>query len=427
MKNIDDNIIAAFIVSSENLSQAIEFGVTQDWFQQALHKNVFSMLVNLLEKNEWTPSTSANLLSSKKVFSKFPALDGICQNVQEWAFSIDDFLDALDVLKTNHITERVRQAGAEIGSRLSRFDDPCEVASDMINMLEGVSSLSASEEQNPNEIAEELIDIDGKIRRGVPVGLPFPWDEMQRKTFGIPFKAVSPLAGRDGKGKSRLATFLALQWAITGFPGLYFPFEDTVVRCLRNLAAGIGEYDAFSFNRSNTSDSAFQKHLKCIDVAKSLPIHFCDNETNIKRIISKIAYHKRKHRIRWVVIDGFKDIHSSAKENRTQEEVSMMRMLTAAARKYDVSIIPVMHLNKIEDEKWISKQSITGAGDQTKSARMVIVYQDYVPEEVKSNLGYGEIYDENFFILDAQKTSYGNKCLIGLIKDLERGRFSVAE
>jgi len=423
MHDFENEMISAFVVSSENLNQAIEFGVESDWFTKLSRANIFEYLSTLIVDGcVWSAGTSANFFMSKNTYNKFPDLLEICEVVPDWAFSVEDLADAFDALQSQRLISKMAEVSAEITSRLKRLDDPVEISADMVLKLEEIGSTSSANERTSEDIAENLIDLDSKIRAGEIVGLPFPWHELQVKTFGIPFKAVTPLTGRDGKGKSRLATFLAMTWALQGLGGAYFPYEDTDVRCLRNLASGLGGYDAFVFNRSGTSDALFQKHKECIERAKNLPIHICDYETSIKRVISKIAELKRKHGIRWAVIDGMKDLAGMKAENRTQEEVKIMRMLTSAARKYDVSIIPVMHINKVADDVWISKQNITGSGDQTKSARMVLVYQDYVPEEVKKKT-YPNVYDDNFFILDAQKTSYGNRCMHGLIKNLEQGRF----
>ena len=423
MHNFENEMIASFVVSSENLSQAIEFGIESCWFTSEIRANIFDFLAGLAAEGEsWTSGTSATFLMSKNAYKKFNGLLEICENVPDWAFSVDDLADAFDALQSQHLIRKMQEAAMEINNRIQRLDDPIEISADIISKLEEIRATSSANERTSDEIAANLIDIDTKIRDGEIVGLPFPWHELQAKTFGIPFKAVTPLTGRDGRGKSRLATFLALTWALRGIGGVYFPYEDTDIRCLRNLASGLGGYDAFLFNRAGSSDQMFGKHVEYIEKARNLPIHICDYENSAKRVVSKIAELKRKHGIRWAVIDGLKDLGGIKAENRTQEEVKIMRMLTGAARKYDVSIIPVMHINKIEDKVWISKQNITGSGDQTKSARMVLVYQDYIPEEIRQKV-CPNAYNKNLFILDAQKTSYGNRHLMPLLKNLEQGRF----
>lgn len=422
MNDIESNMIASFFVNSENLSQAIEAGIVEEWFKDTNLGGMFHEMTELIKESTWNPNTSGNVMMSKGVFDRYPDMLEVCSVIPEWAYNLEDLGDAFDLMKVNYQVTILRNAMLKVSTRVTEGDDPSEIASAIIADLEELENIGDSEERHTNDIANDLIELDEKIVAGESVGLPFPWRDLQRKTYGIPFSAVSPLAGRDGKGKSRLATYFAVQWATAGFAGLIFPFEDTELRCLRNASANYAEYDAFNVNSEHVSPQFMEKHVDSIRNVSKLPLYICDYACKIDKIIGKIASHKRKHDIKWVIIDGFKDISSSGGENRTQEEVRMMRTLTAAARKYKVAIIPVMHLNKVEDDKWISKQAITGSGDQTKSARMVMVYQDYVPEDIKLSHA-PQCFDDNLFVLDIQKASYGDKALKPLIKNLEQGRF----
>jgi replicative DNA helicase len=426
MNSIESNIIASLYVNSENLSQAIEFGMTGEWFRDCSHGAIFSELQKLLAKSTWNPNTSSNVMISNGVFDRHPQLLEVCTDIPEWAFSLDDLQDAFEVLRCNHGIDRIRKASLKISTMATEGEDPFEIASLIIAELEDMENIGHSEERTTKAIAKDLIKLDKKIVSGEKIGLPFPWEDIQRATYGIPFSAVTPLAGRDGKGKSRLATYLGVQWASEGYGGLIFPFEDTELRCMRNASANLSEYDAFNVNNEHVSPKFLENHYESINRTAKLPFYICDYAHKIERIISQIATHKRKYDIKWVIIDGFKDVSSSGGENRTQEEVRMMRALTAAARKYKVAIIPVMHLNKVVDDKWISKQDITGSGDQTKSARMVMVYQDSVPDEIKQTVVDGFAL-ENLFVLDIQKASYGHPTLKPLVKNLEQGRFDEVE
>jgi len=387
--SFENELIAALYVSSENMNQAVEFGIRPDWFGTQELGLIYAFLAELAQSKTWTTNSSTNVMIAAGAFERFPWMLDICAEIPDWAFSLDDMGDAFEVIRGTHGVNCLRKAALMISTRASDGDDPFDIAADVMARLEELETIGSSEERTLKQISVDLIALDQKIAAGEPVGLPFPWAELQRRTHGIPFSAVSPLCGRDGQGKSRLATFLAVQWARTGFAGLIFPFEDTELRCLRNASANLGEYDAFSVNNPYVSptfmgkhiDAAFSvnnpyvsptfmgKHIDAIGEAVNLPLHICDYSTRIESIVGTIASHKRKYDIDWVIIDGFKDIAASNGENRTQEESRIMRALTSAARKYKVAIIPIMHLNKVADDKWISKQDITGSGDQTKSAR----------------------------------------------------------
>jgi len=426
MNNIENEIISAFYLNSENLHQAIEFGVSSTWFRNEQISDIYSFMVELSKAKEWNQNTAANVFIGAGGFDKFPEILEICSIIPDWAFNLEEINDAFEVLRGNHAVDKLRNASLDISTLTSNGSDPFDVATKVITDLEELENLGCSDERTNAQIATDVIDLDRKIMAGEPVGLPFPWRKLQKETNGVPFSAVSPLAGRDGKGKSRLATWLGVHWACSGFPGMTFPFEDTEIRCLRNMACALGEYDAFKLSQPYLPDNFKEMHEEAVHRASKLPMYICDYAHRIEQIVSQIATHKRKYGIRWAIIDGFKDIASSGGENRTQEEVKIMRALTACARKYKVAIIPVMHINKIEDDRWISKQFITGSGDQTKSARMTMIYQDHIPADMKDNIA-PDCYDDNLFALDAQKTSYGTPTVMPLIKCLEKGRFEEYE
>ena len=249
--------------------------------------------------------------------------------------------------------------------------------------------------------------------------MPFPWESFQRKTFGIPLKAITPLAGRDGKGKSRLATFLAHHWLQCGYAGIYFPFEDSAQRFMSNLAATHGQYDMFTIRRGSPPPRFMDRHAECLDAVSKMPIVVSDAPVCVERIVSKIANAKRSHDIRWAVIDGIKDIITPNAESQTVAENRMVAALVRAAKEYNIALIPVSHLTDIEDDKWISKRNVRGTKIQSQSARMVLVFQDAGFPSWASTYPI----EDGDVVLDCQKSSYGDRGLIHLRMELEKGRF----
>lgn len=405
------------------LPKVIDAGVKPDTFYNRQNEVLFE---NIIEMDKSGKSldvlTLAEWLKDNGALDAVGGLDRLTE-LQDWTLVPAHANEYSDIVIEHKKLRRIIESANDAIMRAYRKDEAKDIANIAVVEIEAVNEASG-DIRTTADIAKDLIVLDKKIVAGEPIGLPFPWPELQKKTFGIPFSAVSPLTGRDGRGKSRLATYLAVHWASIGFAGLIFPFEDTELRCLRNAASNFGEYDAFNINNPYASPTFMDTHIESIKRTSNLPLYICDYANKIDQIVSMISLHKRKHDIEWVIIDGFKDVFSSGGENRTQEEVKMMRELTAAARKYGVAIIPVMHINKIEDSKWISKQDITGSGDQTKSARMVMVYQDFIPEELKNKFA-PNCYDEGLLMLDVQKASYGNRAIFPLIKNLEQGRFDM--
>jgi replicative DNA helicase len=299
-----------------------------------------------------------------------------------------------------------------------------EDANELIQQLSESSGIALGNIRTLYDVARDAYSIDEKIQRGESFGLPFPWRSFQLRTFGIPARAVTPFAGRDGKGKSRCASYLTHHWVRAGIPILYFPFEDTSERLLTRMAATHGGYDTFDLRRRQSNGLLFEKHAKCLDEVSKLPLYVHDRAEKVSKIAEVIAYHKTKYDIQGVVIDGFKDIIAEGGENQTSRENGIMATLVEAAKAYDVAIVTISHLTKVEDDHWISKQYIKGSGTQTQSARMVLVLQDSgFPAGMSER--WGDM--GNNVVLDCVKSNYGDTGVIVLEKDLEHGRFVEVE
>jgi len=420
MRNIEHDILSTCMFNSDNMQTAMESGVMHEWFDDSKDGDMFTALFELVAVTRWNKRDNILVMQSGKIFDKHPMAMGYCEETPQWAHSIEDFKSAIDVLRSNHASRKVLIAATGAINEIGKGEDPFTVMDSMGATLETLNETSDKESRSIEEITDEAFKISQMIADGKPFGLPFPWRNFQLRTLGIPSKAVTPLAGRDGKGKSRLATCLTEYWVTREIPILYFAFEDTAERMVSNLAATYGGYDMFSIRRGAGTPEFMDKHREALRRVAELPLHVCDRSATVERLVTEIAIHKRKYGIRGVVVDGFKDLITSVGENQTQKENHIMAALVRAAKEYDVAIIPVMHLTKIEDGQWISKRSIKGAGSQTQSARAVLVFQDSgFPDGMKSV--YGGMDDT--IVLEAQKTSYGDTGSVVLRPELERGRF----
>ena len=322
----------------------------------------------------------------------------------------------------NHYAEIVLEK-----SRCRAIIDKANIVTDMA--YSGEDSFKIAQEMGVSlhaqkedifEIAREAEELDRKIARGERVGIPFPWHSLQQKTYGIPKKAVTPLAGRDGCKKSRLVTYMANHWLQMGISGLYFPFEDSKHRFMSNLAASYGQYDMFTIRSGHTSDAFLDRHAECLARVADYPLEINEEDTSIDDVETAIL----KSDAEWVVIDGLKDVFSTGGENQTARDNDISAVLNRVARRKDVAIITISHLTKIEDGTWINRFSIRGSGNQNTSGRMVMLLQDAgFPAGMTEK--YGDM-SENI-ILQVPKASYGHTGIVVLKPELEHGRFVEVE
>jgi len=411
MEQIEKQVLSASMLTYENYALAIERGVTGAWFCEC--GPVFDALADY---GEWNERDSMVVLSP--VVEKFKCHD-LIEDVPEWAFNIEEFESAVDVLSGVYAKRTLLNSISRATHSLSEGEDPAEVAGRLIASAEAMNESIKNGDISTAEIVDSALERDKLVADGGRVGLPFPWHSFQRRTFGIPNRAVTPLAGRDGKGKSRLTTYLASWWVSSGTPILYMPFEDGKERFISNVAASVGGYDMFTIKREYVPPDFMPMHEGFMQKVKGMPIYVEDMPCTAEKITSIIAKHKRKYGIEGVVIDGLKDVVPSGGDGEVGRENHINSVLVRAAIKYDVAIITVSHLTDIEDDKWISKRNIRGSKRQSQSARMVLMYQDRVLPKIESRFCMldGDI------VLECQKNSYGEGGIIPLRPEFFRGRF----
>jgi hypothetical protein len=417
MRKVGDEILGACLFDSANLALAIERGVEPSWFEN--NGAVFKALCEIGQ--EWDKRTSINVLEAAGIYTKHPVALDLSAIIPEWSYDLEEVGGALEVLAGEHAKRCLTTSIVTAQSRLATGDDPFNVGADLAIQAEELDNIGdAGRERTTKDVANAALEIDEKIAVGDRFGLPFPWHNFQRKTFGLPTKAVVPLMGRDGVSKSRLATYLAHFWVSSGIPILYFAFEDSAERFMSNLAATHGEYDMFSIKRDIVNPDFMPRHTNAMSRVSEFPIYVEDMPCSAEKVFSHIAKYKRKYDIEGVVIDGIKDVIFSKGEATTSQENHRDQVINRAAKRFDVSVLTISHINKIDEDKWISRRNITGSDNQNKSARMTLVYQDSgFPGDMRQKF----MLDEGDMVLQCQKASYGDKGYVCLRPELEKGRF----
>jgi KaiC/GvpD/RAD55 family RecA-like ATPase len=414
----DNQILAVLRRGDEYVIEAINAGLSVDWFESYVAKRCWTYLETLVEAKRWD-DLSGNVVLAPMFKEIDGSIDAMSEDIPDWGFTVEEFIEGLSQFREEHIRKRTLSILQEGTKSLFDGEFPDDVCASVANKLSNTETVAT--ERSLRDLASDALKLDTAVASGERVGLPFPWEDFQQRTFGIPLKAVTPLAGRDGKGKSRLAMYLSHFWLQEGIPGLYMPFEDGAERYMTAMAATHGKYDTFDLRRNNVPESFLMRHTVAMDELTKLPLSVDDQATTVESIIAKISKAKQKHNIEWVVVDGFKDIVRSVGENAVMQDNHMFASLKRAAHKYDVAILSIHHLTKLEDESWISKRDIKGSGELTQSSRMTLVYQDTVCAPVMDVYG---TQAEDAIVLDCQKASYGDKGYVVLKPDLQRGSFS---
>jgi len=400
----------------DSLPKCAETGITSEAFYDRRHQALFEA-VDGMDGERTDALLIAQVLADRGLIEKVGGYDYLIE-LQDATLVTGHIESYIEIVLEKHMARQLIEQCSTAIDKVYEGGSP-----DFISMehLSAVDALIPPPKETMLGAINEQLALDEKIANGEAVGLPLPWSRAQRTTHGIPFSTVTPLAGRDGKGKSRLATFLAKYWVVDcKIPILYFPFEDTTGRFLKNFAATMGGYDAFKMNH-NPSKEFRQTHSDCMLNINKLPLYVHDIPSTGDELTSLIYSHKKKYGVRGIVIDGWKDIIMEGGDSTTAMEGALMAKLILAAKKTNTALIPVMHLRDIEDEKWISKREIRGNKQLTQSSRMTMLYQDSgFPDSMANEYGLRAV---NHAVLDICKCSYGYETIVPMVRDLERGRF----
>ena len=413
----EKSILGSMLLEPETtIDRVRELLLTPESFYDFRHQILFDILQGM-DGERVDAILIAQIITDQNMLEKVGGYDYLTELQEDVAssFHVEHYAK---IILEKHRARLVLERAADAIEKIGNGSDPDLVNLSLVADLETIAPPQPyTMDDAINEAAEQI----EMILRGELVTLPFPWREFQHATFGIPIGAVTPLLGRDKTGKSRLAIQLVEHWVSLPepLPTLVFAFEDRKSRYLQAFASTIGSYDSFTIRR-NPSPEHVKTVRASLERIKALPLYVVDDAKSAEDVAATIGAYKRKHGIKAVVIDGFKDIMATKGENRTGEENHIFETVKRAAGKYDVGVLQIEHTHDVLDYTWLSKRNIRGSKQRAQSARSFLIYQDCGFSE-KLIARYGSM--DECIVLDCPACSYGDPSLVVLRPELERGRF----
>lgn len=268
------------------------------------------------------------------------------------------------------------------------------------------------------------------IKKGGLAGLPTPWKIFNDCVGGAPFGDPTIIAGREGTRKSHLANQWAVYAAVTEkIPGVYFAMEDGLDMTIGRAACCLAGLDSWRiFVRGLFTDEAMHAVDEAAKRIIASPLTIIgDRGYDIDGIAAEIGRGVAKHGWRFAFLDSFKDIYGKG-QDQSSLEIYKVNRISDIARRHDMAIITTYHINKVLPEdggysedrdgnQIISYRAITGRGEITKSARMILMLQCNALRNKDDNLTLSN------FRLDCQKHTHGPPGKVKLILNPATGQF----
>lgn len=304
----------------------------------------------------------------------------------------------LRMMRDKHTQRRLVRVGAEIAHSAFEWEKTDASSDDIIDLVSGaeaktfaVLEAARGQTEHANDAkpasvgVAEWIEYNERIEqnRGRIVGVETGILELDSTFHGIDDSEgeLVVFAGRPGRGKTALACSIAHHLAVDcGVPGVVFSIEMTGNQFYIRMLLGMASVDtskAFTGNYSRADGEALQ-----VQVAKTsrAPLWVCDNAAlNEMEILAQLQFLKRKHGIRWFMVDHLHKVRHTNPRIQADERVrlvSVMETLRYAKKELRLAGFILVQLSRETDRNKTSAPmlvDLSGSGAIEQDTEGVVV------------------------------------------------------
>jgi replicative DNA helicase len=406
------SVIGSCLVGEGKIDDIIDYGVRADWLYCPKNRMIFEAVFEMASNGD-----HIDLLTLGEKLSLAGALDQ-CGGYEYLEGCIDATPTAehweyySEIVKDKHDRRQVIQCAEDAVDACQTDASPIEIIANLSSRITDI--ITHETETSPADDMDDNIQVLDNAYNGIVSGIPLPWPKFSSRIGGLQKASVIPLVGRDGKGKSGALAQIIDFNVQNSVPTLCFSFEDVKRRLLLRMGGVRMHYSAFGVETGmSLTNGVWGKmclaekqgvHKKMVaykeiidEAARKGLFHVYDKKMTVEEVVQKIRHHHRVHKIECATIDGFKDILHSKGDGRTACEKHIAEQLQNVAKECNLAMPVVSHINKIDEGVMIGKIHVTGAGEQVKGARQVLIFQD---------AGNEKIEEDNLFAMCAAKANF---------------------
>ncbi|MBS7698593.1 DnaB-like helicase C-terminal domain-containing protein [Chelatococcus sp. YT9] len=409
-------LLGAILMDTSALEKARSIVEASD-FSEEVHAKIFEAMCHQQDEGGVITAGLVRMVTGNADLGGVTITEYLTK-LYENASSVANAGQYAKAIKRASLFRKMAAAGADLLERArvaSVIDDPAEVASDTIDILDGVASASMPDSLRRvslGEAAVEAIDAawdarSGKVVRGAPYGIP----SLDRKTMGMRPGQLIIVAARPGMGKTTAGVAFALNSAKVGH-GVFFFSLEMVAKELgeRALAAmcyspqremityrGIAE-------GSSLSEEAFSRLKSAAERYSKLPF-IIEQEAGLT--VSQIAARARRakaqmaqkgQKLSVLVVDHIGLLRASTRYagNKVQEVTEITGALKVLAKELGVAVVALSQLSReVEKRNGNDKRpqlsDLRDSGSIEQDADMVMaLYREAYYLERKPNLSEEE-------------------------------------
>ncbi|MCF7848560.1 MAG: hypothetical protein K9M45_06900 [Kiritimatiellales bacterium] len=408
-----------------------DIGLKSEAFYDRRHQTLFDELLSMYRVNgrAMDAITIADWLKDKGQLDKIGGYDYLIQ-LQDSTLVAAHIQHYADSVQKSHLKRQViEQASAAIDLAYRPGTAETELIQSMQNFT---LDISASEKNTGKEEAvASILQMYADAKAGGTKGVPIQFQKINSFTGGAPKGLVTVLCGRGGKGKSMFLGQWLNMLGKEGIPATSLCFEDGIETTMARMASCRGGYSHFKMSMGDGRPDWDQLATDCLGKVRAYPVEFVSKKMNIEQIRNRLFQDRETRGIEVAIIDGFKDIsRPSTKYNDTGFEEYISQELTDIARRLNIAVVVVLHLQKIPPNVEIDITNIRGSAQIANDCRVAWALQDFVSWNGAEKEKYGHRLQERdeygspaVYAFSVIKTNHGKTCRVPIQKQLDLSRF----
>ncbi|NOQ67671.1 MAG: replicative DNA helicase [Desulfobacterales bacterium] len=345
-------VLGSVLLQQGALVKILELVAPSDFYREA-HKNIFSAMVSLFEKNEPQDIiTVSNILKDKNKLDEIggPAYLANLTDIVPVAANIIYYAQ---IIRSKAILRRLIQTSIEIAARC--YEEQEDIDSLVDDAEKTIFEISQTKSNQGFQALSKIIPESFKRierlaeKKELITGVPTGYDDLDGITCGLQSSDIIILAGRPSMGKTALAMNIVQHAAIFHkVPVAVFSLEMSKEQLGMRMLCSVSRVDSQDLRTGHIRDTDWPKLARATGILSDAPIFIDDSPAiSVLEMRAKSRRLKTEHNIGLVVVDYLQLMRGRSNTERREQEISeISRSLKAMAKELDLPVIALSQLNR---------------------------------------------------------------------------------
>jgi len=389
------SVLGGVLLENEALNRVVEVVNESDFYREA-HRQIFSALLGLYERNE-----PADLITLSETLKKRDALEEV-GGIEYLNFLVNSVPTAANIvyyakiIKEKSIVRKLINRATEIISQ--GYGDTGDV-DEFLDRSERLIFEISEDRVRPSFFPiKDIIKASFKTieklyeKKQLITGVPTGFTKLDELTSGLQASDLIIVAGRPSMGKTALALNIAQHAAIEGgIPSAIYSLEMSKEQLALRMLCSNAKVDAHRLRGGFLSEADWPNLTRAAGHLSEAPIFIDDTPgLTVLEMRAKSRRLKAEHNLGLVVVDYLQLMRGRAdSETREQEISDISRSLKALAKELALPVIALSQLNrKVEDrgDKRPQLADLRESGAIEQDADVIIfLYRDEVYNRSEDN------------------------------------------